>query len=903
MIYKNTGKFEMAQMGEIWGKTNLKELSRKAGHKILLESTSHLPPGFRWHSLLHHMIDVGACAESLLKNPVIIRRFEHIAGCRLTPALMARLIVLVMLHDLGKAQADFQDQIISGHNDGARGHMEPWLASLLRATSRGDDSYLESLAEALDLHSMQDWFCIKAVPGDENDDSPLESILAASTFHHGGRSSLDKVEMYDLRSLKRVSAFGVHPLDGLRSIMREIRNLYPDAWMDGEAIPVSGDLIHWVSGLLMISDWMGSGSEIERFPYWDGRGGANGRMRFARDRATALMADIGIPVARELGTPEPLSALVDKNGQPLTPTMTQEMMLEIPADQRLILIEAPTGDGKTEAAIIRYLFLLLSGKVDSLYFAVPTRSAGRELHERIETALSLVMPKLPGKVIAAMGGKPRDIYDDMTDIPWAAGDARRFMAAPIAVGTIDQAYLSVLMARHADMRAFLLSRSLLVIDEAHAADPYMTELTAALVDRHLRWGGHVLLMSATLGSAARCRISRRSGRATAVPIEDAIAEPYPLVRHGIDDLSTIPKKRLTASREKTVRLQLQDTGTALETVSKAVEMGARVLIIRSTVADAVATQVALEALGVPTLSVGGIPTLHHGQFAAEDRKKLDTALLAALGKRSPVRPRGSGIACITTQTGEQSLDLNADLIVTDPCPTDVFLQRLGRLHRHPGPRPQGFEQPICIILDPGDLEQYIIVNQHGGMMTRGTEEFGFPFVYKNLLSVNALLEWVREYGSVTVPRDNRRLVESGSHEEHLFEMAERMGGRWTSLAQNLYGRTAAERGQARRVILDVRRSFLTSPESFIAETAVSTRLGDSMVTVECDQIPAAFGGEISTLQIPIRQMIQAIGTGADFTSVRGILISEGSEQNAPLIQIGESRYSYGRYGLMPIRLS
>jgi CRISPR-associated endonuclease/helicase Cas3 len=491
----------MVGMGDVWGKTNLRR-----GSKVLLETVSHLPEEFRWHSLIHHMIDVGACAEALLGNRVIRRLFRHMTGCELTPVGTARVVVLIMLHDLGKVMADFQDQIVSGRSK-SRGHMQPWLAALLRSSDRNDDTYTEGMSEALGLYEMIPWFCVKEVPGDENVDSPLEAMLAASTFHHGGRGDLEEIADYNLESLYRTTAFGVHPMDALRDIVGQIRGIYPEAWGDTPQIPVSGDLIHWFAGLVMIADWMGSASERDRFPYWDGKGTAVERLKFSRMRAATMMSDIGIPVERELGTPEPLSVMVDKDGRQMTLRPVQKMVMEVPVDHRWMLIEAQTGDGKTEAAVLRYLVLLMAGEVDSLYFAVPTRSAGHELHQRIKLALGRVMPGLSDKIVSAMGGTAASIYDDTKDIPWAAGHPGRFMAAPIAIGTIDQAYLSVMMTRHAPMRSFLLSRSLLVIDEVHAADPYMTEITRALVQRHTRCGGHALLMSATLGSSAKNRIS------------------------------------------------------------------------------------------------------------------------------------------------------------------------------------------------------------------------------------------------------------------------------------------------------------------------------------------------------------------------------------------------------------
>ena len=133
---------------------------------------------------------------------------------------------------------------------------------------------------------------------------------------------------------------------------------------------------------------------------------------------------------------------------------------------------------------------------------------------------------------------------------------------------------------------------------------------------------------------------------------------------------------------------------------RAAEDGAKVLVIRNTVGAAIATAQALEtAAGCshPALfRVAGVATLHHGRFAPIDRQLLDAAVETALGKASPAAAR----VVIGTQTLEQSLDLDADLLITDLCPVDVLLQRIGRLHRHARARPPGFAEPQAIVLTP-----------------------------------------------------------------------------------------------------------------------------------------------------------------------------------------------------------
>jgi CRISPR-associated endonuclease/helicase Cas3 len=776
--------------------------------------------------------------------------------------------------------------------------VQAWLAALYAWKS----PQRQALFDILDIPAMEQWFCSANAHGDENaKQNALYTMLAVSTSHHGGRKKINDIKDYPLSELNRRSMLGIDPLEALRDIVGEIKTLFPLAWENAPPIPVSGVFIRWVSGLVMTSDWMGSDSKRHRFPYWNDEGSALDRMAFATMRAEAMMRDIGMPTAETLGTPHPLSALRDEDGNLLEPRAVQSAILTIPTDQRLILIEAPTGEGKTEAAVIRFLMLLLAGQVDSLFFATPTRSAAEELRQRITRDLGWVMPGIDQKVVAARGGDARSVYGDGKEIPWAAGHPARFMASPAAVGTIDQAYLSVMSVRHADLRHFLLSRALLVIDEAHAADPFMTQLTAALVDRHLKAGGHVLMMSATLGSSARHRISTRGKAGKPPAFDDARREFYPQIRYGVDNLDkavvTDDASRIKTFRSKTVDLRVASFDHAISQAKKAAAAGARVLIIRSTVADAIETQQALESEGVQTFSIDGKSTLHHSRFAPEDRRRLDDELLAVIGKKSAVRAPGNGVVCVTTQTGEQSLDLNADLLITDPCPVDVFLQRLGRLHRHEGKRPAGYEKPLCIVLDPGDLGRYIVTK--GDQIAAGRPGLGFAFVYKNLLSVKALMTWIYDHGEITVPRDNRMLVELGTHEGMLHETATGLGDLWEAHWNALYTKGAKERHIARRGILDERLSFLTHPDSFVSEESLSTRLGDEPVKVSCHPFPAAFGGVVEELHIPLRKAIAALPEGKSPDDLTGIPEDVGG--NETLVRVGETLYSYSRLGLVEIR--
>lgn len=122
-----------------------------------------------------------------------------------------------------------------------------------------------------------------------------------------------------------------------------------------------------------------------------------------------------------------------------------------------------------------------------------------------------------------------------------------------------------------------LARSLLVIDEVHASDSWMTRIQQGMVDAHCALGGHTLLMSATLGASARA-----GWRGVPLPsFDQARREPYPAVwtRRDCHPVTADPCL-------KTVALQALDRWSgadAAELALAAAGQGARALVIRNTV--------------------------------------------------------------------------------------------------------------------------------------------------------------------------------------------------------------------------------------------------------------------------------------------------------------------------------
>ena len=381
---------------------------------------------------------------------------------------------------------------------------------------------------------------------------------------------------------------------------------------------------------------------------------------------------------------------------------------------------------------------------------------------------------------------------------WSAESARKFLSAPAAVGTIDQVLLAGLRVKWAHFRGSSLARSLLVVDELHASDAYMSKVLLAGLHGHLALGGHAVLMSATLGAVARSKFISKSARTSPPSPTDAEDVPYPSITlaGGVSAPETraVSTSGLTKSISLTAVPILGDPDSIARRAAAAAQDGARVLVIRNTVANAQAVFRALlaQGRGELALTVAQGPALHHGRFAAEDRKLLDDAVERIIGKGS--RPPG-GVVVIGTQTLEQSLDVDADFLISDICPVDVLLQRMGRLHRHVRTdRRARFEEARCLVLVPAtELEEGL----DGQLLKYGLGISDGGGLYESVLGLEATRRLIGSHPRWTIPTMNRMLVERATHPDVLSELAETLGERWLSHERRVSGLRAARAGLAR----------------------------------------------------------------------------------------------------------
>lgn len=833
------------------------------------------PSGTR-HPLVDHCLDVAVVFRALLETGAMARCWSWLDAHQ-----KERLTVIAFLHDLGKCNRGFQAKADPSARETA-GHVLEAVALLADLVELWPPAW-RTLIEA-----VYGWFAAPEQAGE---------MLLASLSHHGKPVSMNDYAASGTERLARKwwrAADGYDPLAALEALASAARQAFPAAFEhDVPAIDATPALQQRFAGLVMLADWIASDTQF--FPY---RASPDeDRFVLAQSAACRALQAIGLQ-------PPPKRAprsFHDTFG--FAPNALQAAVLRLDPgdDNRLLLIESDTGSGKTEAALAWFFRLYAEGKVDGLYFALPTRVAARELYARVCKAVEAAFAPQdrPGPVLLAVPGyvrlDGRPVHDILTDPVgalweddknaqeaherlWSAERPKRFLAAPIAVGTIDQALLSALQVKHSLLRSVCLDRHLLVVDEVHASDPYMREVLRELLRGHLGRGGWVVLLSATLGEAAAALFFGRK----LAPLEVTTHRPYPLLTTRAAHHAELSARMRRI--EIALSATLEDDQALLPLLVDALEQGARVLVVCNTVSRAIGLFRIVEAhlqatrpdLLAALFALDGIRCPHHGRFAREDRELLDAAVTAQYGKGAA----GGARLLIGTQTLEQSLDIDADWLVTDLAPMDVLIQRLGRLHRHArADRPAAFAAPKALVRVPSKtLAEYL--DKQGELRAPA----GLGRVYADGRVLACTWQELEQDPVLVLPQQARQRIEHCTHPVALDALAEV----WLRHAQRLQGVVQAEVVQAQRSVLD-EQPFGELHYSDKGER-VLTRLGQPTYDVALAQPTLSpFGTTVQRVPLPAHWL--------DASAMSGVDVSVESDTQGFRFAVGAQRFRYTRFGL------
>lgn len=643
----------------------------------------------RPHSLRGHLLDAAAVAELIWDEflaPAAQRMFDGVADGRGRDLL----VMVAALHDVGKATPAFQVKAGRGRfpeiDEARQRHGLPGCDVETATGMRWYHGPAGALIVGEYLRQQ----------GIEN----LAWILPVVDGHHGrfgkSRSKVPRGRANDHGQGEWPSV-----QQGLvAEILREV-DVDVSGW---DVQRPSRGLQLAFAGLIVMADWIASS-----FP---GIGLERMTLEVARDRARYAWDVLALRGGWSglADVPEPfVPAEFFRKRFGFSPRPLQEAALRVVSeldDVGLLVIEAPMGEGKTEAAEAVVEYLARRRGFGGYLFCMPTQGTTDAMYSRVAhwsdgIDRSVSASLLHGKaalneewVERSAGVEFSDMYsgdefgvdDDYGVSPkrgmitaasaWFRGRYRGLLS-PAVVATVDQGLWAATRTRFVALRHAGLLGKIVVIDEVHAYDAYMSVFLDELVRWCARLGTPVILMSATLPPQVRSNLvsawCRGAGRE---PPEQFGVEGYPVVL-GLSRASEVSRGVEQYRPDLDVSVEVPgvavDNATDVAVLARDLtESGGCALVVLNVVERAQQTWQQLREWDVPALLI-------HGRFTAAERaRRTDQALrLFGSGDGRPER-----MVIVATQIAEQSFDVDADVLITDLAPMDLLLQRIGRLHRH-----------------------------------------------------------------------------------------------------------------------------------------------------------------------------------------------------------------------------
>lgn len=798
----------------------------KAGSSSDAESAVHLLP--------YHNLDVAACGQVFLNRNIHLA--ERIASIMQMDVKVAIdwVVYLLGLHDIGKHADSFQ-------------HLRPDVCGRLNPSYDGR-------VKAYDTrHDTLGWVCWHGLVRKKlcsqtisqelkdfyNDIYPfwLKPIFG----HHGVPPRVNNAvprHYFSDHNKEAIDQF-ISDWEGvMKPELSVVEELMTDSQWQQDQVRCS-----WLlAGVAVLSDWLGSNTDhftqidkpldsLEN--YWK---------HHALPGAKAVVNATGIAPAK-LSVECSFKHFFPKIESP-SPLQNACQALQLDSRPQLIILEDVTGAGKTEAALILAHRLMSSGAGQGLFIGMPTMATANAMYSRMHTDYRrfFASEASPGLVL---GHSARHLVDKFQDsvLPlhesvaangndaveksgsaqcneWLADSNKKALLADVGVGTIDQALLSVLPARHQSLRMLGLSTKVLVLDEVHAYDAYTSELLYKLLEFQASIGASTVLLSATLTQKQRRKMAHAYSGSQQV---DTLCNEYPLLTQAVAnrELYEQPvKSRAVVSRHVEVQF-VHSIECVLEIIQSTIKTGQCLCWIRNTVADVrAAYQLLLDSGVVDSEKL----LMFHSRFAMVDRLNIEHEVDRCFGIKSDSKVR-QGRVLIASQVVEQSLDIDFDQMITDLAPIDLAMQRAGRLKRHTRSVNGDF-------LETGEDQRgkavlTVLSPEHTTAPTADWYKVMFPkahYVYRHTLVLWRTAQALHRTGGWNMPSDARTLLEEVYSEEGALPEG------LMDNSDDAVGVEMAEQSQGQYQALNLARGY-THDDHWGSDERELTRLGEDSVTV------------------------------------------------------------------------
>ena len=505
-----------------------------------------------FHLLAFHSLDVAAAGQMLLENnQLLLGKFSELTGLS-QERFLQWFVFMSALHDIGKFADSFQNL-----NPEILCRLQKRPSSLTYSSSFKHDSLGFSLWKKSLKPQLQSYGLIPKSASRRPLPDSTDFWISSVTGHHGcppkSVSNRRPSDDFNQKDRKAASEF----IDDLIPILLPNGSPFP---YDKAGVKQKQASFQ-IAGLAVLSDWIGSNTqffkyETEPMPlhlYWKEK---------ALKRAAQAVDEVHLLNCRPSSSLEWKDLLKGKN---IKPNPMQSTVFDIkisqaaktlaPTAPHLFILEDATGSGKTEAALFLSWRLMKSGLGKGLYFALPTMATSNVMYKRLKAAHEKLFGQDASLILAHSA---RDLVKDFKtavfpenaetegaygkgEAPagfyckaWLADRRKKALLSDVGVGTVDQALLAVLPAKHQSLRMLGLLGKILVIDEVHAYDSYTNKLLRILLEAHASFGGSAILLSATLPKKQKQELIESWNKACgnldhAAQRQNGKEEAYPLI--------------------------------------------------------------------------------------------------------------------------------------------------------------------------------------------------------------------------------------------------------------------------------------------------------------------------------------------------------------------------------------
>lgn len=522
---------------------------------------------------------------------------------------------VAVLHDLGKAHQMFQASLF-GKNELAIRH---------------------------EIFSL--WYCLNYLELDEDE------LFAIATHHKGVSTGIVEVDKKRLEKEQLKEHFEqLFELD--KSILTK---MFLIDWLDENSLNLKlkqGDDIEvpiskrWQRILKKNSQ----GSEFDKTQRWE----------LAKTRGLLIAADhIGsAQIQNEIPTPR-LLKIADfqpmKDGVFLPFREFQTNLQTLKGD---VILHAPTGSGKTEAAL-SWIYANQTSNA-RIFYTLPYTASINAMVVRLKQIYgddSNLVTALHSKSLDFFYDEAEEESSNYAEREEKAKNKKSFskeLFYPIKVTTLHQILKNALMGKGWDMALFDYQNALFIFDEFHTYDPLITGMMMATVNwLRNNFNAKIMFMSATIPKFILDKLVDNSFGGN----KSVIKRPSPTVA---SDAEVLGRKR-----HKLIRIPKRKIREEYELIERTIESGKSVLIIVNNVAS---------CQEIYTYFKEYYPVLLHGGLHRKDRKVNEGKIT---NKNKEERPK----LLIATQAVEVSLDIDYEVAFIENAPIDALIQRLGRVNR------------------------------------------------------------------------------------------------------------------------------------------------------------------------------------------------------------------------------